>query len=49
MNIADDKSLLQDFIALQHDYIALLESSKNLSSSNSENNCYRYSTVMTSS
>ena len=37
MNTAGDKSLLQDSIALQYDYIALLESSEDLSSSSSEN------------
>ena len=36
MDTAGDKSLLQDSIALQHDYIALPESSEDLSSSSSE-------------
>ena len=33
VDTADDKSLLQDSIALQHDYIALSEDSENLSDS----------------
>ena len=37
VDTAGDKSLLQDSIALQHDYIALSESSENLSDSSSEN------------
>ena len=37
VDIASDKSLLQDSIALQYDYIALSESSEDLSSSSSEN------------
>jgi hypothetical protein len=42
VDIADDlKSLQQDSIALQHDYIALLESSEeNLSNSSSEKSDY---------
>ena len=40
VNTADDKSLLQDFIALQHDYIALSESSEDLSNSSSEKSVY---------
>ena len=36
MNTADDKSLLQNSIALQHDYIPLSESSEDLSGSSSE-------------
>ncbi len=36
VNTADDKSLLQNSIALQHDYIVLSESSEDLSSSSSE-------------
>ena len=36
VNTVDDKSLLQDSIALQHDYIALSESSEDLSNSSSE-------------
>ena len=38
MNTADDKSLLQNSITLQHDYIVLSESSENLSDFSSENN-----------
>ena len=40
VNTADDKSLLQDSIALQHDYIALSESSEDLSSSSLEESDY---------
>ena len=36
MDTAGDKSLLQDSIALQYDYIALSESSEDLSGSSSE-------------
>ena len=36
VNTADDESLRWDSIALQHDYIALPESSENLSDSSSE-------------
>jgi len=40
VNTADDKSLLQNSIALQHDYIAFSESSENLSDSSSEKSDY---------
>ena len=38
VNTAGDKSLLQDSIALQHDYIALSEDSENLSNSSDSSN-----------
>ncbi len=38
MNTADDKSLLQNSIALQHDYIALSEDSEDLSDSSDSSN-----------
>ena len=41
VNTVDDKNLQQDSIALQHDYIALLESSEeNSSNSSSEESDY---------
>ena len=40
VDTAGDKSLLQDSITLQHDYIALSESSGDLSSSSSEKSDY---------
>ncbi len=41
MNIINDESLLQNSIALQHDYIVFSESSEeNLSSSSSEESDY---------
>jgi len=40
VDTAGDKSLLQDSIALQHDYIALLESSEDLSDSSSDESDY---------
>ena len=44
VNTADDKSLLQNSIALQHDYIAFSEDSENLSdSSNSSSEKSVYS------
>ena len=38
VDTAGDKSLLQDSIALQHDYIVLSENSENLSNSNDSSN-----------
>ena len=40
MNTADDKSLLQNSITLQHDYIVLSESSENLNNSNLKESDY---------
>ena len=40
VNTADNKSLLQNFIALQHDYIALSEDSEDSSNPSSEESDY---------